>query len=63
VRQEPPLPISVEAAPGSAAEQGRLPERIRRRLREKFLVTADITLVAEGSLPRSEWKSELVEKV
>jgi phenylacetate-CoA ligase len=62
VRQEPPLPISVEAAPGSAAEQERLAERIRARLREKLLVTAEIELVAEGSLPRSEWKSKLVEK-
>jgi phenylacetate-CoA ligase len=62
VRQEPPLLISVEAAPGSTAERERLAERIRARLREKLLVTAEIELVAEGSLPRSEWKSKLVEK-
>jgi phenylacetate-CoA ligase len=61
VRQEPPLPISVELAPGSTAEG--LADRIRARLRDKLLVTTEITLAPPGSLPRSEYKSKLIEKV
>jgi phenylacetate-CoA ligase len=61
VRQEPPLPISVELAPGQTTEG--LADRIRARLRDKLLVTTEITLAAPGSLPRSEYKSKLIEKV
>ena len=60
VRQEPPLTVRVEAASGAPAEG--LAERIRARLRDKLVVTTEIELVAEGSLPRSEYKSKLVEK-
>jgi phenylacetate-CoA ligase len=61
VRQEPPLPISVELAPGANVEG--LTDRIRARVRDKLLVTTEITLAPPGSLPRSEYKSKLVEKV
>jgi phenylacetate-CoA ligase len=61
VRQEPPLPVRVETAPGADTEG--LAERIRTRLRDKLVVTADIELAPAGSLPRSEYKSKLVEKV
>ena len=60
VRQEPPLPVSVETAPGAEVEG--LDERIRARLRERLLVTTEIELMPTGSLPRSEYKSKLVEK-
>ena len=60
VRQEPPLPIAVEAAPGAEVEG--LADRLRARLREKLLVTTEIAVVPSGSLPRSEYKSKLVEK-
>ena len=60
VRQEPPLPIAVEAAPGAAVEG--LADRIRARLREALLVATEIAVVPSGSLPRSEYKSKLVEK-
>ena len=60
VRQEPPLPIAVEAAPG--AEVDGLADRMRARLREALLVTTEIAVVPAGSLPRSEYKSKLVEK-
>ena len=60
VRQEPPLPIRVEVAPGAEVEG--LPARIRARLREKLLVATEIELAPAGSLPRSEYKSKLVEK-
>jgi phenylacetate-CoA ligase len=61
VRQEPPLPISVELAPGAEVEG--LAGRIRARVRDKLLVTTEITLAPPGSLPRSEYKSKLIEKV
>jgi phenylacetate-CoA ligase len=60
VRQEPPLPIRVELAPEAEAEG--LAERIRARLRDKLLVTTEIELAPPGGLPRSEYKSKLVEK-
>ena len=60
VRQEPPLPVAVEASPGAEIEG--LAERIRARLREKLVVTTEIAIVPAGSLPRSEYKSKLVEK-
>ena len=60
VRQEPPLPVSVEMAPGVDAEG--LAERIRTRIREKLIVTTEVDLKPPGSLPRSEYKSKLVEK-
>jgi phenylacetate-CoA ligase len=60
VRQEPPLPVAVEAAQGADVEG--LAERIRARLRERLLVTTEIALAPAGSLPRSEYKSKLVEK-
>ncbi len=59
VRQEPPLPVSVEVAQGPS--EG-LAERIRTRIRDTLLVTTQIELTAAGSLPRSEYKSKLVEK-
>ena len=60
VRQEPPLPVSVEARRERPSEG--LAERIRARMRDTLLVTTEIELAAAGSLPRSEYKSKLVEK-
>jgi len=59
VRQEPPLPVAVETTAGAA---GDLAERIRARIRDTLVVATQIELVAAGSLPRSEYKSKLVEK-
>jgi phenylacetate-CoA ligase len=58
VRQEPPLPVVVEAAAEAPEE---LAEQIRARIRDTLLVSTRIELVAAGSLPRSEYKSKLVE--
>ena len=60
VRQEPPVPITVETAP--RADIAGLAERIRARLREKLVFTAEIALAPAGTLPRSEYKSKLIEK-
>src|SRR5271169_6256983 len=54
VRQEPPLPVRVETAPGASTEG--LADRIRTRLRDKLVVTTDVELAPAGSLPRSEYK-------
>lgn len=61
MRQEPPLPVSVEVTPGAKVEG--LAERIRASVRDKLLVTTEIALVAPGALPRSEYKSKIVEKI
>ena len=60
VRQDPPLPVKVELAPEAKVEG--LAERIHARLREKLLVMTEIELAPAGSLPRSDYKSKLVEK-
>jgi phenylacetate-CoA ligase len=59
-RQEPPLPVSVELAPGATADAA-LAESIRERLRNVLVVQTRVDLVPWGSLRRSEYKSRLVE--
>jgi phenylacetate-CoA ligase len=62
VRQEPPLPVSVELARSSEPEPAaRLAEAIRERLRSVLVVDTRVELVPWGSLARSEYKSALVE--
>jgi phenylacetate-CoA ligase len=61
VKQEPPLPVSVELAPGTDAAPS-LAEAIGDRLRAALLVRTAIELVPWGSLQRSEYKSTLVER-
>jgi phenylacetate-CoA ligase len=61
VKQEPPLPVSVELARGVAAEPG-LADAIRERLREVLVAQTRVELVPWGSLGRSEYKSNLVER-
>lgn len=58
VRQEPPLAVAVEL--GSGGPEG-LAEAIARRLRERLTVAAEVELVPAGSLPRSDYKSRLVD--
>jgi phenylacetate-CoA ligase len=60
VKQEPPLPVSVELAPGAPADAA-LAEAIGARLREVLVVQARVDLVPPGTLGRSEYKSKLVE--
>jgi phenylacetate-CoA ligase len=61
VKQEPPLPVSVELGPGQAADAA-LAESIRERLRNVLVVQTRVELVPWGSLRRSEYKSKLVER-
>jgi phenylacetate-CoA ligase len=61
VKQDPPLPISVELAQGRAADDG-LADTIRERLRDVLVVQTRVELVPWGSLRRSEYKSKLVQR-
>ena len=60
VSQAPPLPLVVELAEGRAAEAG-LSEAIGRRLRDALAATCAVELAPWGSLPRSDYKSKLVD--
>ena len=61
VKQEPPLPVSVELARGTQLDDA-LAEAIRDRLRNVLVVQMRVDLVEWGSLQRSEYKSKLVER-
>jgi phenylacetate-CoA ligase len=60
VKQEPPLPVSVELA-RDARPDAALADAIRERLRSVLVVQTRVDLVPWGSLGRSEYKSRLVE--
>jgi phenylacetate-CoA ligase len=61
VKQDPPLPVSVELARGATADDA-LAEAIRERLRNVLVVQTRVDLVPWGSLRRSDYKSTLVER-
>jgi phenylacetate-CoA ligase len=61
VKQDPPLPVSVELARG-AADDPLLAQAIRERIRDVLVVQTHVELVPWGSLRRSEYKSKLVER-
>jgi phenylacetate-CoA ligase len=60
VKQEPPLPVSVELAEGVGATT-ELAGDIRQRIRDVLIVSTEIELVPWGTLPRSDYKSKLVD--
>ncbi|MDU8945741.1 phenylacetate--CoA ligase family protein [Ovoidimarina sediminis] len=60
VKQAPPLPVVVELARDAVPDEA-LAGRIRQRLRDELLVTTEVTLVPFGSLPRTDYKSKLVD--
>ncbi len=61
VKQEPPLPVSVELA-RRANDDPLLAQAIRERIRAVLVVQTEVELVPWGSLQRSEYKSKLVER-
>ena len=61
VKQEPPLPVSVELA-RNAAPPDDLAQSIREKLRSVLVVQTTVELVPFGSLRRSEYKSRLVDR-
>jgi phenylacetate-CoA ligase len=60
VRQEPPLPVAVELSAGVIASDA-IAHAIERAIRDKLLVVAKVELVPYGVLPRSEYKTTLVD--
>ena len=60
VKQAPPLPVTVELAEGARATT-ELAGQIKQRIRDVLLVTTEIELVPWGTLPRSDYKSKLVD--
>ncbi len=61
VRQEPPLPVVVELA-RDATPADSLADAIRERLRAVLAVQTRIEFVPYGTLARSEYKSQLLER-
>jgi phenylacetate-CoA ligase len=65
LREPPPRgwepPVHVKAEYGAAAgDLAALKAELEARLREKLIFRAEVELVAEGSLPRYEYKAKLV---
>ena len=60
VKQAPPLKVVVELAEAGTAPDG-LRERIEADIRATLVVTTAIHLVPPGTLPRSEYKSRLLD--
>jgi phenylacetate-CoA ligase len=61
VKQEPPLPVSVELGRGATAGAA-LADAIRDRVRNALVVQTRVDLVPWGTLQRSQYKSKLVEQ-
>ena len=61
VKQEPPLPVSVELA-RDATPDDTLAAAIGGRLRDVLVVQTQVELVPWGTLGRSEYKSQLVDR-
>ncbi|MBX6329957.1 MAG: AMP-binding protein [Pseudolabrys sp.] len=60
VRQEPPLPVVVELASGVEPSDA-LAHAIESAIRAKLVVATKVELVRCGTLPRSEYKTKLVD--
>jgi phenylacetate-CoA ligase len=56
VKQEPPLPVAVEAT-----DKAGLADALRERIRAALVVQTEIELVPFGTLERSDYKARLVE--
>ncbi len=61
VSQSPPLPLSVELAEGLQQERPGIGEELQAKIREQLLVRTEVSLVPYGTLPRSEYKTKLVD--
>jgi phenylacetate-CoA ligase len=59
-KQDPPLPIAVEVREGGAADPA-LATAIVTEIRSALLFSAEVRLVPAGTLPRSDYKSKLVD--
>jgi phenylacetate-CoA ligase len=59
-RQDPPLKVLIEVTEGRETSP-ELADRIRSRIRDALVVATEIALVPHGALPRSSYKSHLVD--
>ncbi|HWT30402.1 MAG TPA: AMP-binding protein [Propylenella sp.] len=59
-RQDPPLKVLVELGEGEGGGEA-FAAAIRQEIRDVLLVTTEIVLVPFGTLPRSDYKSKLVD--
>ncbi len=59
-RQDPPLKVLVELREGETGGEA-LAAAIRQTIRDVLLVTTEVVLVPFGTLPRSDYKSKLVD--
>jgi phenylacetate-CoA ligase len=59
-KQNPPLPISVELSEG-VEPTPEFAKAIADRIRAKLIATTDIKLAPAGTLPRTDYKSKLVD--
>ena len=53
--------MAVEVAPGATPDNPDLQARIRHAIKERLLVTAEVQLVGNNTLPRETYKSKLVD--
>ena len=60
VKQAPPLKILVEVDE-TLAEPGNLAERMEKDIRATLLFSSKVELVSKGTLPRTDYKSKLVD--
>jgi phenylacetate-CoA ligase len=60
VKQAPPLKVVVELAEGESASEA-LQQRIEHDIRATLVVTTRVHLAPAGTLPRSEYKSRLLD--
>lgn len=60
VKQEPPLPVVVELAEGVEATP-ELADAIQKEIRAVLVVTTAIKLVPHGALPRTDYKSKILD--
>jgi len=61
VLQDPPLPIQVELGNDFSGSKDDLLERLKTEIRSRLLVTADISLVPYGTIPRETYKAKLID--
>jgi phenylacetate-CoA ligase len=61
VKQSPPMRVVVELNEGAGTPPSDLKDRIEKDIRATLVVTAAVDLVPHATLPRSEYKSKLVD--
>lgn len=62
-RVDAPVPITVERAADADVDAGELSERVEAAIGDRLSFGADVDVVPAGTLERSQYKAELVERV